>query len=470
MKTNSKAVDYRVDVSNRLAGGFGNYAASQNDENLLRRSVLACLLWEDLFYEKGGYVVKDIKSYIPKVNPEAVYNIAIEARTKQKLRHVPLLIASEMLKYPEHKKYVGDLLPKIILRVDELAEFLSIYWLEGKCPIAKQAKIGLASSFSNFDEYQFAKYNRDTQIKLRDVMFLVHPKPVNKYQEHLFKKIADNSLSTPDTWEVSLSAGKDKKDTFTRLIQEHKLGALAFLRNLKNIYNAGVGYETIKYGFDTVNPRWLVPTNFYLAYKNNPQFGREIESLMFKGFSQAEKLPGHTILVVDVSGSMGSLASSNSVLTRLQVAYMLAMVTAETCERISVYATAGSDSNRLHRTSIVPPYRGFALADAIGGQARFLGGGGIFTRQCLEYIREDQRDESPDRIIIFSDSQDCDIPSRRIPAPFGKYNYIVDISSHARGVYYNGIWTAEISGWSDYFLDYIRCLEGLSRLSSQDQD
>lgn len=47
-----------------------------------------------------------------------VYNIALEARLMQKLRHTPLFIAVEMCKYPEHKLFVADLLPKIITRAE----------------------------------------------------------------------------------------------------------------------------------------------------------------------------------------------------------------------------------------------------------------------------------------------------------------------------------------------------------------
>jgi hypothetical protein len=43
-------------------------------------------------------------------------------------------------------------------------------------------------------------------------MFLVHPKPKDKDQEEVFKKLANNTLESPDTWEVALSAGADKKE------------------------------------------------------------------------------------------------------------------------------------------------------------------------------------------------------------------------------------------------------------------
>lgn len=464
MKINKKATDCRVDKSARLAGGYGTYAAKQDAEALLKRSVMACLLWEDNFYENGVSNTENIKELIPQVEPQKVFDIAVEARVKQKLRHVPLLVAREMARLDTHKGLVGKLLPLIIKRADEIAEFMAIYWKDGKQPISKQVKIGLAQAFHNFDEYQLAKYNRKEQVKLKDVLFMVHAHPGQKAD--LFKRLADGELRTPDTWEVALSAGagENKKEAWTRLVEEKKLGALAFMRNLRNMEQVGVSRSVIQKGFDTINPRWLLPLNYFAAAKHAPNWEREIEDLMLRGFAQAPKLPGHTIFVVDVSGSMYCSTSSKSEFSRLDAASAMALIASETCEHVAIYVTAGNDHTRAHQTAKIKPRRGFALCEDIAGNSQRLGGGGIFTRQCLEHIKkhETETPETPDRIIIFSDSQDCDYPECRIPKPFGIKNYIVDVSAHSRGINYDGVWTAEISGWSEHFLDYIFAYEGLS--------
>ena len=80
----------------------------------------------------------------------------------------------------------------------------------------------------------------------------------------------------------------------------------------------------------------------------------------------------------------------------------------------------------------------------------------------LDWCREQFKGEKFDRIIVFSDSQDCDLPTNGKPQPFGTRNYICDVSAHTRGVNYKGVWTAEISGFSENFLTYIGAVEGLS--------
>ena len=435
-----------------LAGGGGAPAAKQENVQLLRRAVMTSLLWENLAYESGDANANNIATLVAHTNPRAVADIAIEARRDQKLRHVPLYLAVQMAKHPTHRHLVEEVLENVITRADQITDFLALYWEKGKCPLAAGVKRGLAKAFNRFGPYALAKYNRDAPIKLRDAMFMVHPTPKDDAQAAVFKKLADNTLEAPETWEVMLSIGQDKKATFTKLIEEEKLGSLAFLRNLRNMKEAGVQYNTLKKGFDGLARQALLPLNFYGAYVNNPEFGREIEDAMFKTYANVAKLPGHTVYIVDVSGSMDAPVSAKSKYRRREVAAALASFAAETSERITVYAT-GTTHKRID------PVRGFGLAKAIEDAQYYCGGGGIYTKRVLEFVKADLKGEVPDRIIVFSDSQDCETGGGK-PQPFGKNNYIVDISSHKHGINYKGIWTAEISGWSENLLTYIRALEG----------
>lgn len=442
----------------RLAGGSGMLAAKQSNYDLLRRAVLANLLWEDIAYMDGVSVADEIKRLIPLCDAKNVAQLAYEARNIQKLRHTPLFLISEMCKYEEHRKSVGELLPMVITRADMLTDFLALYWKDGKTPLCNQVKKGLAKSFSNFDEYQFAKYDRDAAIKLRDVMFLSHPKAKDEKQEELFKKIASRTLATPDTWEVALSRGDNKMQTWIRLIKEHKIGGMAMLRNISNMEKAQVPTEIIQEGISNVRSNMLLPLDFYKAYKMNPKYKDDIEAAMIQSYAKLPKLKGKTLFIVDVSGSMDATLSSKSMSTRKDAAITMAMLATNQCEDCRLVVTAGNDGRGIHATAeIENPKKGFGLFDQVNKTK--VGYGGIFTRQCLEWCREHFKDEDFDRIIVFSDSQDCD-RMNRTPKPFGKYNYICDVSNHIKGINYKGIWTSEISGFSENFLSFISVSEG----------
>lgn len=454
----------------RLAGGSGMKAAKQDNYSLLRRAVLANLLWEDNFYIDGQSISDEIARLIPLCDPDKVVNLAIEARHIQKLRHVPLFILVCMLKHKEHSKCVAQTLPQVITRADMITDFVAIYEkVNGHIkPLANAAKKGLAGSFYNFNEYAFAKYDRNTSIKLRDVMFLVRPKPRDQQDEALFSKIANRTLEIPDTWEVALSTGKNKKDSWTRLIEEGKLGALAFLRNIRNMMNEGVEQTVIRKGFNTINSNMLLPLNFLNALKFAPQFKSELNDMFLRTYRNIPKIKGKSIFILDVSGSMRQLLSAKSDLSRLQAGMAMVMLGLEFCEDCDLYITAGADHNWTHTTiNIKYPARGFNVIDQIEGLQRQAGRGGIFTRQCLEHIRKNY-EKAPERIIIFSDSQDMD-RNNKVPNPFGKNNYIVDVSSEKRGVNFKGKFDAEITGFSEAFLAYIAALEGISNCFDSNQ-
>jgi 60 kDa SS-A/Ro ribonucleoprotein len=415
----------------------GAPARNISAELQLRRSVLACLLWEDQFYEDGVEIAGRILSLVPKVKAEIVANLAVEARSTMKLRHVPLLLVREMARLKTHREFVSRTLAQVIQRADELAEFAAIYWKDGKVPLSAQAKKGLAQAFRKFDEYQLAKYDRSGPIRLRDVLFLCHAKPRDAEQAALWKRLIEGELQTPDTWEVALSSGADKREAWERLLRERKLGALAMLRNLRNMKQAGVDESLVLGGIDAMKTGRVLPFRFLAAARFAPQWEESLERAMLSSLKEQEKLPGRTILLVDVSGSMMGALSRRSDMLRTDAAYGLAILLREVCEKAITFTF----SDNLVE---VPPRRGFALRDALDASqphsATYLG-------RALEKIREKY-----DRIIVITDEQAHD----HVPGPRGR-GYMINVASNKNGVGY-GPWT-HIDGWSEAVVEYVRVLE-----------
>src|SRR3954447_24402457 len=118
----------------------GAPAKSISAELQLRRSVLACLLWENQFYEDGVEIASRIAELVPQVDAAKVAALAVEAREQMKLRHVPLLLVRQMARYASHRALVAETLERVIQRADELSEFLAIYWATGRQPVSAQVK------------------------------------------------------------------------------------------------------------------------------------------------------------------------------------------------------------------------------------------------------------------------------------------------------------------------------------------
>jgi len=427
-----------------------------NNEQALQRSVLNCLLWENEFYEDGELISNRIAKLIPKVQPQFVYELAIFARNNLYLRHVPLFIAVCMLQHHNHKKFVGKLLPHIINRPDELTEILAIYWRNGRKPLANQLKKGLAEACHKFDEYQYAKWDRKKAIvRIKDVFKLIHPKPINEKEALLFQKIVKDELKTPNTWEVNLSVkGIDKYTVWTKMLEDKSLGGMALLRNLRNMNQAGVDQALIKKSILDIKAKNILPIRYIAAARVAPAFEEQLEIKLFESLQKLPKLKGHTVLLVDVSGSMNWALSSKSTLTRSDAANALAIMLRELCEQVSIY----SFSLSLKR---IPNRHGFALAEAIDRSQRhsstYLGAAikaiyGPKNKSFRSNGSMQGRALSPDRLIVLTDEQSDDPISK----PKGR-GYMINIASAKNGVGY-GSWY-HVDGWSDAVIRWITDVE-----------
>ncbi|MES5483892.1 TROVE domain-containing protein [Bradyrhizobium sp. INPA03-11B] len=411
----------------------------------LRRALLNCLLWESQFYEDGVAIADRIKALVPLVAPERTAELAIAARETMKLRHAPLLVVREMARHPTHRALVADTLARAIQRPDEMTELLAIYWADAlgpqqqrkRQPVSAQIKKGLARALTKFDAYQLAKYDRDGAVRIKDVLFLVHAKPKDAAQEKVWKQLVDGELTSPDTWEVSLSSGKDKRETFERLVAENRLGGLALLRNLRLMQKAEVPRRTIAEAIDAMRTDRILPYRFITAARYAPDFEPELEAAMLKSVKDYARLDGRTRLLIDVSGSMFSPLSAQSEMTRAEAACGLAILAREVCDEVEIFTF----SNEVVK---LPPRRGFALRDAIIGSQPH---GGTYLGKAVTEI-----DRKADRLIVFTDEQSHD----QVPAPKGR-GYMVNVASYQHGVGH-GPWT-RVDGFSEAVIAWIAASE-----------
>jgi len=447
----------------------GAKAAHLNPVEQLRRSVMANMLWEDSFYEDGVSIADRIKAEVDtllkqKDGAQLIADTAHEARTQMKLRHVPLLLVASLIVHntPETRKVVADTIARVIQRPDELGELVAIYWKmkSGTSKILpKQMKKGLQVAFSKFNEYSLAKYDQSSAaVKLRDVAFLCHFNYGSSDTARTVARLANKSyypevtkggfpvkelmgeehkkLDTPDTWEVALSSGANKGETFTRLLKEEKLGALALLRNLRNMLQEKVDTGLIRQGLSKMKTERVLPFRFITAARYAPSLEPELEKAMFRSLEGHEKLAGKTVLLVDHSGSMSGPVSAKSELNRFDAACALAMLLREVCDEVQVIAFSTTATS-------VPPRRGFALRDAIMNS---MSSGGTDTAKGLALAQK----EGYDRIIVITDEQshtDISGPGK------DKKGYFINVASYQNGIGYKQ-WT-HLDGWSEAIVDYI---------------
>ncbi len=403
----------------------------------LRRSVLSCLLWESEFYEDGKSIADRITETALLVKPKELASLAIEARKVFNLRHVPLLLLDVLSK--TGPDLMADTTARVISRADEMGELLSVYWRNGRKSAPRQMRKGIAQAFTKFDEYQLAKYDRDGAVKLRDVLRIARPKPANDDQSALWKRVKDRSLKTPDTWEVALSGGADKKEAFERLLREGGLGYLALLRNLRNMAQAGVDTELVRNAIVARQggAQRVFPFRYVAAARAAPQFEPYLDQALCEAISEMPIYLGKTAVLIDVSGSMDWKLSEKSDMKRIDAAAALGAIIPGD---IRLFTFSNSIAE-------VPPRRGMAGVDAI---VKSQPHGGTNLGQAVSWINANVK---ADRLIVITDEQSHDA----VPNAFAK-GYMINVASAKNGVGY-GAWT-HIDGFSEGVLRFIREVEG----------
>lgn len=408
----------------------------------LRRSVMACMLWEDGFYEDGQAIGARIKALAHACDPTDVAALAIRARSEMNLRHAPLLLARELARHPAKPTIVSDTIRDVIQRADELSEFVAMYWEDGKQPLSAQVKRGLAQAFCKFNAYQLGKYNRDGKVKLRDVLFMSHAKPSDEAQAAIWKQLVDGTLLVPDTWEVALSGGADKKEVFERLLSEGKLGYLALLRNLRNMTEAGVSRDLIEKALeDGAGKARVLPFRYVAAARVVPALEPQLDKAMQAAMQGMPKLKGSTAVLIDVSGSMDAAISSKSDLTRLDAACALAALVRGISDDVRVFTFSQSLVE-------VPARQGMGLIDAIKHSQQHSS---TYLGQAVRTVAG--LASNVDRLIVFTDEESADA----VGVPVGK-GYMINVASGKHGVGF-GEWS-RITGFSESVVSYIQALEG----------
>ncbi len=492
MKYNSKPSIRRTiqrDPTRTINVGGGEAFTLSPKKELYER-VLTCLM-EPKFYDPSGkdtqHAIASLVAQLAQEDPKYVLQLANYARNAMYLRSVPLFLLIHACKYPATRQYIREYAPKIIRRADELTEATAL-WIQENGDIGNHAKTGMmcnalkdgiGEAFRNFDEYQFAKYNRDGEVKLRDVLRIARPKPANAEQAALWGKIINDTLRIPDTWETYISKHGSSKRTWEHIMP--KMPIMATLRNLRNFAKVGADITPVIKKLEDPNiiaRSKQFPFRFFSAYRAledsdyTPQTSRlmdAVQTAMALSVRNIPKIPGYTAMSADNSGSMGTRLSPKSSVTYSDIANLLQAIAQYICEysMTSVFGTNYYTVNVSKHSSILDNMQKFKNTHT--GSSTF---GYKFVEDLLN------RKIFVDRMLIFTDCQlynehggyyswSSHRPSDTIATLFAKYKtqvnpkvqlYLFNLAGYGTVVVPERQVNL-ISGWSEKVLKFIELNE-----------
>ncbi len=464
-KFNSVAVDDR-----KTTNQAGGTAYKLSDKDKLMTQVLTSFFNEKKYYgDNSNEILHTVRGMLNN-DPKFVANLCIYARNEMYLRSITHMLVSELAKHNNGKKYVRKTLNKIVQRPDDMAEILSYYIGTYGKPIPNSLKKGLADVFVNFDEYSLQKYNSGNKsMKLKDILFIVHPTPRNQEQYDMWKRLIEDNLATPLTWETELSIKGNTKEVWENLINKKAVGYMAALRNLRNIINSGANNldQILNYlqNPEAIRKSKQLPFRYFSAYReiegvhNVKSSGvlDAIENALDISTENVPRFSGNTLIVADTSGSMNSSLSERSKVTYNDVGTLLMSIANKFCDNVitSVFAENFKVVNVSKRNGIIGNMKTFQSTNV-----------GYSTNLHLAFNWMLNQSEKFDRVIVFSDMQayNHDI---MVQSYIDKYRsklnpelwvHSIDLAGYG-STQFIGKNTNLMGGWSDKTLEFIHLAE-----------
>jgi hypothetical protein len=363
-------------------------------------------------------------------------------RTEGNLRSAALVGALEAARALVAAGQPGSraLVASVLQRADEPGEALA-YWLSrhGRA-VPKPVKRGIGDAVRRlYTEFALLKYDTDSKnFRFGDVLDLTHPRPATDEQGALFKVALDRRHRRADTvvpealatltgnarlrreaaedptvlldaerlrlagmtWEDALSLGGstvDKGALWSALIPS--MGYMALLRNLRNFDEAGLPDRIAeRVARRLADPEQVArsrqfPFRFLAAHRatKSLRWGFALEQALNASLANVPSLPGRTLILVDLSGSMSSPAGGRqSDLSRADAAKVFGAAVAMRTDATLVWFDTGSGAVKVPR--------GGSLLRLVESFPR--AGGGTNTAQAVSRWYNGH-----DRVVIVTDEQ-----------------------------------------------------------------
>lgn len=326
-------------------------------------------------------------------------------------------------------------------------------------------------------------------MRLRDALFLVHPKAENAQQQEVFNDIVNNTLPVPYTWETELSAlGQNKFATpdekkaafrakWEELIDSGKLGYMALLRNLCNLLQWEVsGEHLVKVGQRLASEKAVenskqLPFRFLAAYREVSKTPSLYATLLMTALEKAVQISARNIagfddscsivIACDVSGSMQYPLSTQSKVMRYDIGLMLGMLLKSRCKKVMTGIFGDSwKIISLPDTGILSNVDAFYKRE---GEVGYSTNGYLVIKDLIE------RRAKIDKVMMFTDCQLWNSHgSFQLEDKWKEYKkicpqaqlYLFDLAGYGNtplDITQEGVFL--IAGWSDKIFDILSAID-----------
>lgn len=229
------------------------------------------------------------------------------------------------------------------------------------------------------------------------------------------------------SWEIMAGLGKMDAQAWQSVIPS--MGYLALVRNLRNFEQANVSVASLAHVQERlidpteIDQAGLFPLQFYAAARevtrDYPSWETPLEMAVNHSLRNVPELPGNTLVLVDVSGSMFYTTSVRSTVQLAEQAQVFGTALAMRCERADLVQF--DDSTR------VIPFRSYPDGQVLRTARTFSGGGSTDTYGAVKrHLKKEHT-----RVVIVTDEQSTTEGSIGKKVGPGRSLYIFNVAGYA---------------------------------------
>jgi 60 kDa SS-A/Ro ribonucleoprotein len=307
-----------------------------------------------------------IREGIRNSDPEFVARMAIYLREQSNLSQPAFLLTAELAALRGNDERTGLLVGRVVRHVAEVPIWLDWFhrpgaggWNGAKSGSGDARKLGravrksLSTLLNQLDEYQFTRYNRETQAGIKEALLFLRPKAADRDQKALFLKIQRDQVMTRPTWEQEWHALHQQhydsleqrqvilRDKWKEGISSFRIGYTALLDNLQPMLCTGVSGKVLKLAAEYLGNAAAVtradhsPLRMLEVYRSLRRIDQGGVGMLTEALEQAALHSSWSrsdfgrnaisVIAMDVSDSMKSPVSGAGGSLRFDIAPLLAL-------------------------------------------------------------------------------------------------------------------------------------------------
>jgi len=438
----------------------GGAAYDRDDTSALFLLAATNMVGEDTFYERAGERdarFADLVGRVTAADPAFIAGSDPNAGhigLAQYLRQVMFMRSAAVVMAAEYVAAGGaggrSVIARALQRPNEPAELIG-YWMTTKGRrLPMPVKRGVADAARRmYNERAALRYDGIArQIRMADVIELVHPEPKDAAQSALFRYLLDrrhhdDAVADAGMLPVLAAAaelGAVSSDERRTVLRERGpaalaaagyswerlagwlpggmdaeawqavipfMGVMALVRNLRNFDEAGISDASVESVIAKITDpaevakARLFPYQVWAAYQAAPSddWKRALGRTLALTTANIPALDG-TLVVIDTSGSMQARISGRSTMSRVEVAAVMAMATAHAAREVDVVIYGQTDA----KVRVIPGASVLAgvarVVDSVGSVGHATYG---HTAIARHYDAKRHR-----RVVLFTDDQQHD--------------------------------------------------------------